>query len=153
MNLIMFQEDRLIKNGSEGWEIEWEKIQGVAIGANWVAAINHEEIRVFDYAGNELHSICFDRRFMTMEAYEDLLVVVYHGTLPMWGCQSLKMRIYNITPFAVKVERDVSVPIRPNSILKWFGFSEEGMLFCQDSLEIVRSYSFKRDEWQVVFSL
>jgi hypothetical protein len=88
-----------------------------------------------------------------MEAYEDMLVVVYHSTLPMWGCQSIKMRIYKITTFSVKVERDVNVPIRPNSILKWFGFSEEGMLLCQDSLEVVRCYSFKRDEWQVVFSL
>ena len=92
---------------------------------------------MLDYAGNELHCICFDRRFVTMDAYEDLLAVVYHSSLPMWGCQSLKMRIYKITPFSVTVDRDVILPIRPNSILKWFGFSEEGMIFCQDSLEMV----------------
>lgn len=106
-----------------------------------------------DFSGNELHSLSFDRRFVTMEAYEDLLVVVYHSTMPMWGCQSLKMRIYKINPFAVKVEREAKMPIRPNSLLKWFGFSEEGMLFCQDSLEVVRSYSFRRDEWSTVLSL
>lgn len=108
---------------------------------------------MLDYAGNELHCICFDRRFVTMDAYEDLLAVVYHSSLPMWGCQSLKMRIYKITPFSVTVDRDVILPIRPNSILKWFGFSEEGMIFCQDSLEMVRCYSFNRDLWQTVFSL
>lgn len=47
----------------------WENIQDVALGGSWVAAINNEEIRIFDYSGNELHCLCFDRRFVTMEAY------------------------------------------------------------------------------------
>ena len=104
------------------------------MGGSWIAASNPDEIRIFDYAGNELQCICFDRRFITMEAYEDLLAVVYHSSLPMWGCQNIKMRIYKITPFSVTVDRDVLLPIKPNSILKWFGFSEEGMILCQDSL-------------------
>lgn len=71
----------------------------------------------------------------------------------MWGCQSLKMRIYKVSTLEATVDRDVIVPIKPNSILKWFGFSEEGMIFCQDSLEIVRGYSFQQDLWQTVLSL
>ena len=69
-----------------------------------------------------------------MEAYEDLLAIVYHSSPPSWGCQILKMRIYKVTAFAVTVERDVPLVLTPNSIVKWFGFSEEGMIFCQDSL-------------------
>ncbi len=59
-----------------------------------------------------------------MEAYEDLLVVVYHAGLPVWGCQNLKMKIYKITTSSVIVDRDVIVPLKSKSILKWFGFSE-----------------------------
>jgi hypothetical protein len=118
-----------------------------------VAACSTEEIRVFDYCGNELHCICFDRRFVAMEAYEDLLVIVYHSSLPVFGCQALKMRIYRITSSTVSIDRDVPLVIQPNSILKWLGFSEEGMIFSQDSLEYVRCYSFNRNEWQTVFTL
>ena len=53
--------------------------------------------------------------------------------MPMWGCQSLKMRIYKIETHSVSIDRDVMVNIKPNSILKWFGFSEEGLICCQDS--------------------
>jgi len=49
---IIFQEEKQIRNGIESWEIEWENIQGIAIGGNWLAAINTEEIKIFDYAGN-----------------------------------------------------------------------------------------------------
>lgn len=60
---------------------------------------------------------------MAIEAYEDLLVVVYHGGLPIYGCQNLKMKIYKITGNSVTVDRDVMLPIKSNSALKWFGFS------------------------------
>ena len=81
------------------------------------------------------------------------MVVVYHSALPMWDCQSLKMKVYRVSTSCVEFERDVVVPIRPNSILKWFGFSEEGMLVCQDSLEAVRCYSWSLNEWRVFYSL
>lgn len=31
-----------------------------------------------------------------MAAYEDLLAVVYVDSVPMWGCQNLRMNIWNI---------------------------------------------------------
>lgn len=52
----------------------------------------------------------------------------------MWGCQNLKMRVYKINVHCVTVDRDVVLPVQPNSIVKWFGFSEEGMIVVQDSL-------------------
>jgi hypothetical protein len=33
-----------------------------------------------------------------MESYEDMLAIVYHSGVPMWGCQALRVRIYRITP-------------------------------------------------------
>jgi hypothetical protein len=43
--------------------------------------------------------------------------------------------------------------LQPNSLLKWFGFSEEGMLYCQDDLEVLRGLAYERDEWQAMYSL
>lgn len=88
-----------------------------------------------------------------MEAYEDMLAIVYHGGVPMWGCQALKMRLYQINVDTIKLERDVLIPLKPNSLLKWFGFSEEGMIYCQDNMEVVKGYIYDRDEWQAVYSL
>jgi len=34
---------------------------------------------------------------VAMEAYEDMLAVVYHSAPPTWGCQSLKMAIFSIS--------------------------------------------------------
>lgn len=82
-----------------------------------------------------------------------MLAVVYHGSVPMWGCQILKMRLYTVNEYSVKLERDVTLPIKSNSQLKWFGFSEEGMIYCQDNLEVLRCYSYESNEWHVVFSL
>jgi hypothetical protein len=151
--LIVFQTEKFLKEGFEAWEFRWEDIQGIAIGGNWLAACSKDELKILDYSGNELHSLCFDRRMVTVEAYEDLLAVVYHGGLPLWGCQSLKVRIYRIGVDAVKLERDTVIPLKPNSFLKWLGFSEEGMLYCQDNLEVLRGYIYERDEWQPVYSL
>lgn len=52
-----------------------------------------------------------------------MLAVVYHGNLPAYGYQQLKVIIYKITPKSVTVDRDVIMPLKAKSILKWFGFS------------------------------
>jgi hypothetical protein len=51
-------------------------------------------IVVVDHGGNQLRRLEFDRKVVAMAAYEDLLVVVFHDGVPMWGCQSLRMAIY-----------------------------------------------------------
>ena len=52
-----------------------------------------------------------------------MLVIIYHGALPLKGNQHLKMRVYKITEHLLTVEKDVMIPIKPKSHLKWFGFS------------------------------
>jgi hypothetical protein len=61
---------------------------------------------------------------MAIAAYEDLLVIVYHSSLPMWGAQSYKMLIYQVTPYSIKCIRNTNLPSKPTVPLKWFGFSE-----------------------------
>ena len=93
-----------------------------------------------DFGGSELYSICFDRRVVSIEAFEDILVVVYNSAPPMWGCRVLKAKVYKIDSEGAKLEKDILVPLSPNSLLKWFGFSEEGMLICQDTMERISAF-------------
>jgi hypothetical protein len=71
----------------------------------------------------------------------------------MWGCQAIKVRIYRITSESVTLERETPLPMKPNSHMKWFGFSEEGLLYCQDTKEVLRAYLFDRDEWIPMHSM
>lgn len=45
----------------------------------------------------------------------------------------------------------VSVSVRPGSLVKAFAFSEEGMLYCQDSKEWVRVFDVAGKRWVNVF--
>ena len=64
--LLVFQEEKQLKDGYGEWELRWQDIQAIAIGADWVAAASEEEIKILDYRGNEMHCVCFDRKMVTM---------------------------------------------------------------------------------------
>lgn len=50
-NTVSVQCDKLLKEGFS-WEYEWEDIEGVAIGGDWICAVNSGEIKVWDWVGN-----------------------------------------------------------------------------------------------------
>lgn len=149
---VIFQNEKQLREGYS-WSYNWENIQGVCISGHWVGVINKEEIKVFDIAGNQLHSICFDRKMVAIEAYENKLVVFYHCGVPVWGCQSLMMNVYCVTVSSSTFSHQCLLHLHPNSLLKWVGFSTEGMLFCQDTDEFVKSYNWETREWEVLLAL
>lgn len=57
-----------------------------------------------------------------MAAYEDMFAAVYVDSIPMWGCQNLRMNIWNVNGVNEPID-NVYVPLRPKSTLKAFGFS------------------------------
>ena len=77
----------------------------MAIGGDWICAVNKDEIKVWDWVGNELHSVSFDRKFMCMAACEDLLAVVFHSSIPMWGASFYKMLLFEVTSKTIKCIR------------------------------------------------
>ena len=95
----------------------------MTIGGDWICAINKEEIKVWDWVGNELHSVTFDRKLVCMAAYEDLLVIVYHSNIPMLDAQSYNMAIFEVNSKSMKCIRDTLILSTPSVSLKWFGFS------------------------------
>jgi len=81
----------MVFDENDSWEKQWEDIVGVACSYNWVAIANDQEIKVLDIMGNEMKTISFDRLIVAMAAYENLLAVVYHESIPIDGCQCLAM--------------------------------------------------------------
>jgi len=131
--------------GEDSWEIKLESVTAVAVGNEWVAVATEEAIRVFDFGGNQLREIALDKKLVALAGYENLLAYVYHDTLPMWGCQSLRMRVFVVD---ANTHSDLIcssiVPIKLLSVLKTFGFSYEGMLYSQDSRGAIKVYSFSK---------
>ena len=52
-----------VQPGVEGvnWEVKWNGIRAVSIGAGWLAVANEEEIKLLDLCGHEIRTISFDR--------------------------------------------------------------------------------------------
>ena len=59
-----------------------------------------------------------------MEAYENLLAVVFHESIPIDKSQNLAMQVFNVTSYNVLPITRCHVPVTPDSILRWFGFSK-----------------------------
>ena len=53
-------------------------------------------VRVLGFSGVELTSWRLMRPLVSICAYENLLVVAYLDSVPMFGCQMIKARIYDI---------------------------------------------------------
>ena len=107
-----------------------------------MAVANDSEVKIFDFSGNEIGCICFDRQILALEGYENLLSIVFHEGIPMWGCQCISMQLYCIHGLSMLKISESHIPIRPQSTLKWFGFSQEGMIFSQDSEGFLRAFNF-----------
>lgn len=76
--------------------------------------------------------------------------MVYHETVPMMGCQNISMQIFIVDSTSSRPITTTHVPITPNSTLRWFGFSQEGMLVSQDSLGSIRVFSLASNSWTAV---
>lgn len=103
---------------------------------------------ILDYAGHEIRTICFDRQMVCLCAYENLLVAVYHESVPMYESQNLSMQIFVVDANKdTRMASNCHVPLRQNTLLKWFGFSQEGMIISQDSTGQIRAFSLQTNEW------
>lgn len=79
---------------------------------------------------------------VALAAYENLLACIYHDSVPMWGCQSLRMQLFMIENESSKLLSSHPVPLKYGSTLKSFGFSTEGLLYAEDKTGTIRVYNF-----------
>ena len=130
----------VLKNG--------EAIESICMGTNWICAYTSmNNLRLFTNQGIEIFCISMDKPVVCICGYENLLAVVYHDSIPLLGHQSMHVRVYNI--HNLKIEFEKPVPLTVNKKLTWFGFSEEGLIYTQDSEGIIRT--LYNDIWMPVF--
>lgn len=126
-------------NRSVGWSktmTENENIEAVTLGNGWSAVYTSKKlVRVFSAEGNDYMAFGFNRPLIGLANYENLLAVLYHETFPFSGQQYPKVKVYNTT--LMSLQFDCSVHLSNGGRVKWFGFSEEGILYVQDTKHMV----------------
>ncbi len=122
------------------------------MGAGWLAVVNEEEIKILDLCCHEIRTIAFDREVLALRAHENMLCVVYHESVPMWGAQQIAMQLILVDTNmrATNMLSTVPVPVKPESILRSMHFSQEGMLMSQDSTGALRAFSLERGDWTTI---
>lgn len=135
-----------------GWSIEFpskEIIENVALSSKYVYILNSNNlIRIYDYGKNEIFQFCLESSIVAMCAFEHFLAVFFLKGLPLYGTQSISARVYNIDKMSIEFE--VPVCITPYKKLQWCGFSDEGILYCQDTNDCIRML-LNQQIWVPVF--
>ena len=84
---------------------------------------------------------------VSMVGYENHLALVYHSGPSIYGCQALKVKIYDMSNRNYNILYDIECPISRYSNLVWLGYSEEGMLFTFDSEGLLRTLNPLNKQW------
>lgn len=142
----------LNSNKTIGWSKtmnEHENIEAVTLGNGWSAVYTSKKlVRIFSSEGNDYMAFGFSRPVIGLANYENLLAVLYHETFPFSGQQYPKVKVYNTTLMSVQFES--SVHLSNGGKVKWFGFSEEGILYVQDTKHMVWAL-VNEDIWVPVY--
>ncbi|TNV85001.1 hypothetical protein FGO68_gene11836 [Halteria grandinella] len=132
-----------------------EQVECVAMGSGWcAAATDFGYIRVFSHEGVQRTILCQGTPFVTLTAYENLLAVIYHAGPSVYGAQSLRLKLLDMSPTgptSYAVIKDLECPISRYSNLVWIGYSEEGQLFTYDSEGVFRGLNCRNWQWTPVF--
>jgi len=159
------EEDEMREEGQEqariyvklvGFDYEWtvtypagENIEYVSISSQFVTILNSQNlIRIYDFGGNEIYNFTFDSYVVSICSFEHFVAVVYNTGLPLFGFQSLKVRCFNMRDLSI--EFDVPLAITPKTKLQWVGFSDDGVLYTQDTDDCVR-IMHNRQFWVPVY--
>lgn len=138
------------KNERNGWEIKLnpsENIKAIAQGNLFSCVFTNKNfVRFFSPEGKEFF-ILGASHIITMTAYDNLLALLYHGSSPFSGEQCLRVKIFNTSNLRVSI--DTAVNISQNSEVKWFGFSNQGNIFLQDTANILWALT-GRHSWSPV---
>ena len=86
---------------------------------------------------------------VVVAGYENLLALVYHVSLPLLGCQAMFLEIFDVSRDC-RVVHSSTLPLSPNARIRWFGFSEEGLLLSLDDAGILRAFVGLR-RWEIVW--
>ena len=126
-----------------------EQINAVILGNNWSAistSLNY--IRFFSPYGNNTGNLGFSFPVIALASFETWLAVLYHASFPFSNHQCEKIKIINTTNFRTVL--DTYVVLGPESKTRWFGFSDQGILYVQDNKYSIWSM-INEDAWIPVY--
>ncbi|KAL4497286.1 hypothetical protein ABPG72_011221 [Tetrahymena utriculariae] len=115
-----------------------ENAETVAIGDGWCAVqTDLQYIRIYSFSSMEQHCFCIDKPAVCISGYKNILAIVYLDGEPIYGCQSIKLKFFDV--HSGEIIKEIGVPLTPFTTLTWFGFSEEGLVLTKDSKGVIRA--------------
>jgi len=126
-----------------------EHIVAVALSNSFAAcATDKNYLRFFSPLGIE-NFVLGVSQVITLCAYENLLAIFYHASLPFSGSQCIQLKLFDTK--TLRVCCDCAVTLSPKSDLKWCGFSSNGILYVQDSSNTLWTL-VNRHVWACVYT-
>ncbi|KAL4447139.1 hypothetical protein ABPG74_013991 [Tetrahymena malaccensis] len=136
---IYFQS--LSKSDKTLWSLKLgqdENVETLAIGDGWCAVqTDLQYIRIYSFSSMEQHCFCIDKPAVCISGYKNILAIVYLDGEPIYGCQSIKLKFFDVN--SGEIFKEIGVPLTPFTTLTWFGFSEEGLVLTKDSKGVIRA--------------
>ena len=120
--------------GTNDWSVSLqnkENINCIALGAQYSAvATSKNYIRFYAPGGMEFFVLGAEG-VLCLAVYENILAILFNYTMPFSGRQCLRVKMFDTVTYSHIM--NTSVSLSPKSRVLWFGFSQEGNLFIQDS--------------------
>nr|XP_029716547.1 WD repeat and HMG-box DNA-binding protein 1-like [Aedes albopictus] len=139
----------LVAFGNREWSSimpDMEEIVGVvASDKTVVAATTAGLLRVYSAKGTQREVIAIPGPLVSMAAYGDHVLVAYHRS-PATRDQHLNLMIITCVNYRLRC-REVSIPLTPESELRWLGYSDKGSPVIYDSAGSMRLYHAASNLW------
>lgn len=137
-------------NSDNEWTIEFPfgvNIEFISLSYQFIYVVdNLYNIRIYSFGGVEIMNFSLGS-IICLASFEHLLAVVQQKSLPIFGRQNLVMTIFNVHTMEKIIEMDLA--LSPYSNLRWFGFSDEGVIYTQDSEGVIRMQVYN-NYWIIV---
>lgn len=135
------------------WSIEFPQgvaVLSVALTARHVLVLTDENVlRVFDYGKNEVFQASLELPVIAVCGFEHLAAVVFSAGLPAQGMQTMRLRAFDVDSLSILYEVPLALTVYKK--LQWIGFSDDGVLYTQDTADCVRVL-VNRQFWVSVFN-
>lgn len=134
-------------SGSKEWSVtlpDIEEISAVAASETFVAiSTDMNYLRFFTVMGTQREILSLPGPVVAMSGYDDKILVAYHNSKVENDVSLMLIHSVGLT----LMNRDLKMPLTPNSKLTWLGFSDKGSPVTYDSAGILRMYSIRRNVW------
>ena len=162
--------NRLLYRALQSWgtNTEWTRVFEMevpvclAVGDTWVACFTNRYLRLFTHTGVHMSVVSLSVRPVCCTGIDSGLppssgdIPLKHNLANLLAFvvddgQQLKLKVWDV-PAQVVVDDDIPLALSEHSSLLWMGWTDEGMIATQDSVQVIRvlTHAFGRS-WVPVF--